>query len=137
MSNDRIRAAFESRVKAWADAQAQPIPLAFPNTQFTPPEGRYARVFVMPAATESRSLERTDRFYQGQFRVVLVMPAGMGAGESLTLADSLDAAFPINAPMVQAGLSVWLTTPLSPLPAAQKSERYELTVAARYAASLY
>ena len=134
MSDALIRAAFESRLKAWAAAQTPPIPVAWENVPFNPPKTRYARAFVLPAPTVSLTLDRTHRQRKGVYQVTLVMPIGSGAGAAAALCASIDAAFPIGTLLTQGGLTVTLLTPFSPATAIQEPERFAVPVSAQYQA---
>jgi Bacteriophage related domain of unknown function len=132
MSQAIVRKSFETRLKTWADAQTPAIPVAWQNVAFNPPAGRYVRAFLLPAETQSRMIERTDRELAGVFQVSLCLPLDKGAGSSETLTASLDAAFSDR--HVQDGVTVWLTRPFSASPAIQEPDRYVAPVSAEYRA---
>lgn len=113
MSDALVRAAFESRLTTWAAAQTPPIPVAYQNTAFTPPAGRYVRCWVIPAPTQAETFDGLGRLRRGIFQVDLCMPIGTGPAAANALADSLDAAFPLTAPLAQGGIKVYLLAPLS------------------------
>lgn len=135
MSLPVIRAAFESRLSAWAATKG--LPVAWQNAAFTPPATTYLRAFVLPAGTDCTTLERKDRRFRGvlQVNVVCAVDAGPGAAESL--AAELDALFPPAVPMVRAGLSIWALTPMSAAPAIQSGDRFTVPVSCTYAADTY
>jgi hypothetical protein len=135
MSQERINKALETRVNAWALAQVPPIPIAWPNVQFTPPTTRYARAFIMPAATDSQDLQGLHRGYLGMLQVSLYMPLQQGPKGAITLADSLDAAFSLTTPILVDGLRVYITRPMASGPAMELDSRYMVPVSCRYAAN--
>lgn len=132
MSDALVRAAFETRLKAWADAQVPPIPVAYENATFTPPAGRYARCHLIPAPTLSEDLSGTHRLRRGIFQVDLCMPIGTGPSAASALAASLDAAFPLIAPMTQGSIKVFLLSPLSPGPAIEEPDHYVVPLSCEY-----
>jgi hypothetical protein len=134
MSDALIRAAFESRLATWAAAQSPAIPVAYENVNFTPPAGRYVRCFILPANTQSETLDGIHRKRMGIFQVDLCMPNGSGAGAAIALAASLDAAFPLTAPMTQSTLKIFLLSPMSPAAAIQRPDHFVVPVSCAYRA---
>lgn len=132
MTQAIIRKGFESRLKAWADAQTPAIPVAWQNVAFTPPAGRYARAFLLPNPTRSETLEKEHRRYEGVFQVSLCMTIGTGASVAEALTASLDAHF--DAYFMQDSLRIYLLTPMSAAPALQDGDRYVVPVSASYRA---
>jgi hypothetical protein len=134
MSDALVRAAFETRLAAWAAAQVPPIPVAFENAQFTAPNGRYARAYLLPAPTACETFNGEHRRRMGVFQVSLCMPIGTGPGAAASLAASLDAAFPLSAPMTQGSIKVFLLSPMSPAPAMQDADLFIVPVSCTYRA---
>lgn len=132
MSDALIAKAFESTLKAWADAQTPAIPVAWENVAFDPPAGRYVRAHLLPTPARHLGLDGTGRELHGIFQVDLCMPIGTGAGSARVLADSLDAAFSLS--ILQDGLRIWLLAPLSAAPPIQQPDRYVVPVSATYKA---
>lgn len=132
MSDALVRAAFETRLKAWADAQVPPIPVAYQNVTFTPPTGRYVRCWMLPAPTQSEDLGGLHRLRRGVFQVDLCLPIGNGPGVANTLAASLDVAFPLTAPMTQGAIRVFLLSPLSQGPAMEEPDHYVVPLSCEY-----
>ncbi len=132
MSNEIIRAAFETRLDAWAATHS--LPVAHQNEGFTPPEGAYVRCWLLPAPTRSYGLEGVHRKYSGVFQVDLCMPPDAGPNDATELAKSLDAIFPMTAPMTQSGLHVWITDPVSEGPGKQEQNHYVVPVSCGYRA---
>jgi hypothetical protein len=136
MSDALVRAAFETRLAAWAAAQSPAIPIAYENATFTPPTGRYVRCFLIPAPAASETLNGEHRRRMGVFQVSLCMPIGSGPGAAASLAASLDTAFPLSAPMTQGGIKVFLLSPMSIAPAIQDGDRYVIPVSCTYRADI-
>lgn len=132
MSDVLIAEAFESTLKAWADAQTPAIPVAWENKAFTPPAGRYVRAHLLPNPAKHLFVDGDGRSLQGIFQVDLCMPIGAGAGGARALAASLDAAFAIT--MVQGSLRIWLIAPMSAANAIQEPDRFVVPVSAEYKA---
>jgi hypothetical protein len=130
MSQATIRKGFETRLKAWADAQTPAIPVAWPNVAFVPPAGRYVRAFVLPAKTQYLSLDGVCRTWRGILQASFCMPLGTGAGTVESLVASLDAYFAST--FVQDGQRIYLLEPLSAAPAIQEPDRYVVPVSAAY-----
>jgi hypothetical protein len=134
MSDALVRAAFETRLLAWANAQVPAIPVAFENASFTAPDGRYARAYLLPAPTACETFNGEHRRRMGVFQVSLCMPIGTGPGAAATLAASLDAAFPLSTPMTQGSIKVFLLSPMSPGPALQEPTHFIVPVSCTYRA---
>lgn len=132
MSDALVRAAFETRLATWAAAQTPPIPVAYQNLAFTPPTGRYVRCWLLPAPTLSEDLGGLHRQRRGIFQLDLCLPIGVGPGAANTLAASLDATFPLTAPMVQGAIRVFLLTPLSQGPAQDGPDHYMVPLSCEY-----
>lgn len=132
MSDALVRAAFETRLQTWADAQSPAIPIAFENVAFTPPTTRYIRAFMLPARTVSLTLEQTDRQRKGIYQVSLVLPSGDGVAAGTSLTAALDALFPTNVPMTQGSITVNLTSPMSAATPIQEGDRWVIPVSAYY-----
>lgn len=134
-----LQKAFETRVKAWADVQVPPIPVAYGNAPFTPPVsgGRYVRATVLPASTGSNDLQGKGRSYAGVFHVLLVLPQNIGSQMANSLAESLDPIFPVGPPLVQDGFNVWMMSPMSKGPPIPEPDHYTVPVSARYRAEVF
>lgn len=137
MSQDRIRTALETVLSTWAAAQSPAIPVAWENVEFTQPEGRYLRAFLLPAQTISADIGRANRRYAGVFQVSVVMPLGDGPVPAEVIVASLAALFPPATPIVQSGLTVWIKDPLSPSPAITERDRYRIPCSLSYLADTY
>lgn len=136
MSDALVRAAFETRLAAWAAAQSPAIPVAYENATFTAPTGRYVRCYLIPAPTECETFNGEHRRRMGVFQVSLCMPIGSGPAAANALAASLDAAFSLTAPMTQGSIKVFLLSPMSIAPAIQGDDRYVVPVSCTYRADI-
>ena len=92
MSLALIRSAFESRLATWAATQS--LPIAYENISFTPPATKHCRVYLLPAKTDSVTLDGTARTYKGIFQVSIVMPLNGGAGAAQSLAIAIAGLYP-------------------------------------------
>lgn len=130
MSNAIIRKAFESRLKTWADAQTPAIKIAYENVSFTPPTGRYLRCFMLPASTDSETLDGTHRNYSGVFQVSIVVPLNQGSAEALVIASAIDALYPVT--FVQDSLRITMTRPMGIRPGQVEENMYVLPIDGAY-----
>lgn len=88
------------------------LPVAWPNIQFTPPDGSpYGRVYVLPAQTVGQDLEGQLRTYQGILQVNIIAPAGIGVNQARGLSLSIADAFPEGLPLVDGDLTVYINGP--------------------------
>ena len=134
MSHLLVRRALETKLKAWADAQAPAVPIAFENVPFDPPVTRFARSYLLPLPVDCETLDGIHRNYEGVYQVTLDLPAGDGPLGGETLLASLDAAFSPSAPLTFSGLTVWITRPMSARVAQQDADRYLIPVSCTYRA---
>lgn len=135
MSKRVIRAAFESRLKAWADAQLPPIKVAWENAPFTPPtDAVYLRVYILPAATVSGDLKGDHRSYRGIFHINMVAPAGNGAGQAEAITQALADLFPVNLRMERSGIACMVYTPMSEGQSNTDNPDYTIPVSCQYRA---
>jgi hypothetical protein len=96
MSNSIIRAALESRLKTWADAQVPKIPIAFESVSFTKPAaGLYIEPLLLPNVTSNNELSGTRQTHLGIFEVRCWGPTGNGMGAVEKLANNIVKLFPI------------------------------------------
>lgn len=116
MSDALVRAAFETRLSAWAAAQVPAIPVAWEEVSFSPPPTRYIRAWLLRAPTQNEAWDSNHRLRRGIFQVDLCIPSNSkGTGEATALAASLDATFSLAAPMTQGDIKVFLLSPMSPV----------------------
>ena len=95
MNNGAIHKALARRLEQTA-AQLG-VPVAFENTQFTPPEnGVYLEEDLLPASNEDLFLQGTKALRRGIYQVTVVYPLGRGSQAAKSLADAIAEAFPNN-----------------------------------------
>ncbi len=128
MSIALIRKGFESRLKTWATAQS--IAVAYENVAFTPPATKYLRAYLLPAPTDSETLDNLHRGYVGVFQVNIVMPLNVGSNEAQSLADSIAGLYPVS--FAQDTIRVYITRPFSSRPAYQDGDRYVYPIYCNY-----
>lgn len=135
MSQAIIRAALESTLKTWADAQSPALSIAFENTNMTQqPAGAYLRAFVLPAQTAADDLERALRRYGGVFQVSIVLPVGQGTAAGNAIVSALEALFAPQVPIAGDGLSIFVLAPLSAAPAILEPDRFVIPCSLTYRA---
>ncbi|SEL12057.1 Bacteriophage related protein of unknown function [Roseateles sp. YR242] len=140
MSNKIIRAAFETRLAAWAAAQVPPIPVAYENGgDFTPPSdrSRYAHCYLMPVDLDTQTVDMKHLVFEGLFQVTLFMPAGEGNGPTDDLCESLATTFSPTAPMVRAGLPIFITRPMGRRSGDPEDGYFVVPVSCAYRADTY
>lgn len=139
MSDTLIRAAFETRLAAWADARSPALPIAYEDFSFSPPEddGTYLQAFLMPARTSSDDLEGAHTSFQGVFQVSIVTKAGSGRAEASGIADELRQLFPNNLRLDWGGLAVFVISPLSTAAALAGDTTSTLPVSIQYRADTF
>lgn len=115
MSQKIVRAALESRLKTWADAQTPPLPVAFQNRSFTPPNpmAKHLRAFILPASTLSIDGAGDHRAFVGVFQISVVTQDGIGPGQAEQVVADLDALFPVSLLIVKNELNIVITKPAS------------------------
>lgn len=134
MSQDRVRKAFESKLKTWAAAQSPAIPVAWENTDFKPTAGAYIEPSLIPVRTVTETLDGVHRRFMGLFQVSLVMPIDSGPGDAEALVKALDALYPLTTPLTADGLVIVLLQPMSAAPAVPRPDRYVIPVTCSYRA---
>lgn len=134
MSQSRIRAAFESRLAAWAQSRTPALPVVWANARTPIPAGDHLRAFLLPAETRAPDLAGAMRSYRGIFQVSVFTLAGVGPGRAEGIARELDDLFPVALRITSAGLIVQVLTPMASRPAVPETDWYSLPVDCRYAA---
>ena len=132
MTQARVRRAFETTLKTWADANG--LTVAWENVTAEQPTTAYVRAFVLPGNTQSDDLASLHRRYIGIFQASIVCPIGAGPGAATALADSLAAAFNPATPITVSGLDVWLSQPMSAAAGIQERDRWVIPCSAPYLA---
>jgi len=130
MSQSTIRKAFESRLKAWAVTKG--FAVAYENVGFTDTSGTYLRSFILPAQTQSQTLDGVNRDYSGVYQVSIYVPISSGAKIANDLAAEIDALYPVS--FTQDGLRIWMTAPMGVRPARQEDDKFILPVSGNYRA---
>ncbi len=136
MSHKRVRQLLESRLATWAAARSPALLIAWENQPFTPPAGTYLRAFLLPAQTDSQTLDGVHRLYTGVFQVSVIAPDSTGPGATEGIADEIAALFPNNLRLTIASPAfvVQLVSPMSQTQGIQTPDRYTVPVSAQYRA---
>lgn len=135
MSNKRIRALYEGRLKTWAGARAPALRVAYQNAPFTPVTGEtYLKAILLPADTSSDDLAGALRTYRGVFQVSVVAPISTGPGAAETIADELAVLFVHNARLTASGFTVQQITPATQAAALPDDSTYTVPVSFQYRA---
>ena len=97
MSNAKIRAELETRLKTWADAQTPQIPIAFQGVSFTKPAdgSPYLEPILLPNPTLNKTVDGKRKTYIGIFQVNCWAQSGRGMGPVESLAQSVINLFPL------------------------------------------
>jgi hypothetical protein len=136
VSHKLIRAAYEGRLKTWADARTPALSVAWENRPFTATTGTaYLRAYLLPADTDAPDLAGAVRTYRGVFLVNVVCPINKGSGEAMGIADELAALFVVNARLTNT-LTVQQVTPCRIAPALQDDTSYVVPVSFQYRADV-
>lgn len=136
MSNKLVRRAIETELAAWASGEG--IPVAWENTQFEPEVGQtFLRAFLLPAPTESQTLEGEHRAYLGFYQVSIYVPINEGAGAAEAIVDELDSLFPNNERFpVGLTFEVQVISPVRAGPAIQSGDWYLVPASFEYRADV-
>lgn len=95
MSIPTIRAALESRLKTWADAQNPVVKIAFQGVGFQKPSTPFLECFLIPNVAMHRDVAATHERHLGFFQVNCWAPSGSGMGQAEALAQSIKALYPV------------------------------------------
>jgi hypothetical protein len=134
MSQARVRAALETALDTWADAQTPAISIAWQNVAFTPTAARYLRCTILPAEMVSQDLTGAHRRYLGIMQVDICMPKHTGPAATEALIASLDSTFAPATRFTASGLTVTILNPVSPSPSYQDETHYVTPVSIPYRA---
>jgi len=138
MSEQTIRAAFESRLASWAAGQVPPLQIAFENASFEPPAGEdYLRAYLLASETTSRDMAGKHREWRGIFQVTAVTQPNTGPARTGQILAALDALFPVNLAMVRDGIRVRVQGPASGLTPDSNATTYERPISIPYQAQTY
>jgi hypothetical protein len=96
MSIQIVRAALESRLKAWADAQSPSIPVSFQNVSFVKPnDGVWLEAFLIPNDTFNRQVDGQGKTLHGFFHINCWTRTGSGMGQAEGVAEALVSLYPL------------------------------------------
>lgn len=95
MSIPTIRAALESRLKTWADAQNPPIKISFQGVGFQKPATKFLECMLLPNMAMSRDLAASHERHLGFFQINCWAPVGSGMGQAESLAENVKSLFPV------------------------------------------
>lgn len=96
MSTTAVRAALETRLKTWADAQSPKIPIAFQNVTFNKPtSGTYLEAILIPNYTFNREVSGQHHTDLGMFQVNCWSKVGEGMGKAELLAQQVRDLYPL------------------------------------------
>ncbi len=135
MSQAKVRAAIETRLKDWADASD--LTVAWEDVAFAPaPDQTWLRFTLMPAATESPDLAGDIRTYSGVAQVSVFVPSGKGPSVAEGHLAELDALFSDGDVLAADGFDVYIVSPVSAGPYQQDDLYSMLPVSFRYRADV-
>lgn len=135
MSQSAVRALFETRIKAWAEANDYPV--AFEEQPFAPPTDptqAYLRVFLLPAQTRSDDLAGSHRAYTGVVQISILTQRDKGPGEGERIIKLLESLFPVNLQLTSSAITAQVLTPLSAGPTLPDNSRRHIPTSFQYRA---
>lgn len=121
MSQALVRIALEQRLVDWALQNA--LPFRAENTGGDKP-AQFVRGTLLPGRTISLDLTGRHKKYTGLYQVDLCMPQGVGPGDTAALIASLEAEFPNDTYIVEAGVRVLILEPVSAAPGRNDDTHY-------------
>lgn len=111
MSHLSVRLAFQQRLAGWATDKG--LRVAYEGVAFEPgPDETYLRAFILPASTQTLTLEGVDRVYTGIFQVSVIAPSGSGTADAEGLVSDLDSLFPTFLRIQREDLEIMVMTPM-------------------------
>nr|ADV36523.1 gp13 [Edwardsiella phage eiMSLS] len=140
MSVSRIRALLEGHLSAVVVGLEYPlgdILVAWENTPTDRPSLTNVMLVpnLMPAESDSISLQQTDVIYQGIFQITAMIPAGHGTRAPEKLADDIAAAFPATLMLRDAsGFAVGVSGPASVFNGLATDTGYNIPISVTYRA---
>lgn len=130
-----IATVLAARLGEWADAEG--IPVAWENIEFTPPSaGLYLAAYDMPATPRTLDLGLRCRTYSGVYQVNVVAPAGTGRSDAEALARQVAALFPEGQEMQGDGFTCWITSTPAIFRGIPTSVSYSIPVSLNYRADI-
>jgi hypothetical protein len=111
MSHLSVRLAFQQRLAGWATDKG--LLVAYEGVAFEPdPDDTYLRAFILPASTQTLTLEGVDRVYTGIFQVSVIAPSGSGTADAEGIVGDLDSLFPTFLRIQRDDLEIMVLTPI-------------------------
>jgi len=96
MSQQVIRAYFETKLSTWAATQSPALRIAFQNSPFTPTATEtYLETWLIPAYTKNPSVDGLHKREGGLFQVNVVAIEGKGTKASADIAQAIASLFPV------------------------------------------
>jgi len=135
MSDARIKQAFEVALDSWAKGQTPQVPVAWPNSDYTPDRNLFVRPYLLPAKTKNAMLVGNHREYMGIFQISVYTPRGEGDGPGRAIAVGFDSVFNPSTTLVNGGLRVHIIDPVSTGPAMNDGGWYIIPVSIGYLAN--
>ena len=113
MSQAAIRNLFQTAVSQYAATKG--IRVAFDNIQFTPQTNEtYLVSHLMPASTDSRTLEGDHKRFLGVYQITIVTPSGTATANADVIASELQATFTVYKRYTNStGFTVVVMSPLN------------------------
>lgn len=111
MSHLIVRSLYQQRLADWAADKG--LRVAYQGVAFEQEvDETYLAAFVMPAGTDTATLQGGDRIYTGVFQVSVVAPPGNGTGVMEGLVDELGDLFPAYLRLQRDDFEVMVLTPV-------------------------
>lgn len=96
MSQQQIRAYFETKLSTWAAAHSPPLRIAYQNVPFTPTATEsYLECFLLPAYTMNPSVDGLRLREGGIFQINAVVVEGKGTKAVYDIAQAIVNLFPV------------------------------------------
>ncbi len=112
MSDKTIRKLYETRLKSYADDNGYPA--SFENAKFTKTDQLHLEIFLLPARTQSLSLDGVHRAYTGIVQINIVCTQNAGSDAAQTIVSDLNTQFANALRLIDDdGFPVVITSPVS------------------------
>lgn len=136
MSTSLIKQLIENHLEQHVAGLAEPLPIAWPNTEFTPPTGGYyLEAHLMPAQTRSPDIQQQMEQMRGVYQVMVVGPQGDGEQAILAHAEAVKAGFPATLLLKDGkGFTVVLNGPCTVWGATESEQGYNCPISFEYEA---
>lgn len=130
-----IAAALAARLGKWADGISMPV--AWENVEFTPPAtGIYLAAYDMPATPQTMDLSLSCRTFSGVYQINVVIPAGAGRAEAISLANKVADLFPEGGDIQGDGFTCWITSTPAIFRGISTAVSYTVPVSLNYRADI-